>query len=54
MPDLAPADEERVRAALPEVGLHFVFVDPAMFDGFPESDVYKRQDPVRAVFAARS
>ena len=41
--DLAPADEERVRAALPEVGLHFVFVDPAMFDGFPESKRYPRQ-----------
>ena len=41
--DLTPADEERVRAALPEVGLHFVFVDPAMFDGFPESKRYPRQ-----------
>ena len=41
--DLTPADEERVRAALPDVGLHFVFVDPAMFDGFPESKRYPRQ-----------
>lgn len=51
--DLTPADEERVRAALPEVGLHFVFVDPAMFDGFPESKRYPRQIYLTALYGDR-
>lgn len=41
--DLTDGDEADIRAALPDVGLHFVFVDPAMFDGFPESKRYPRQ-----------
>ena len=28
--DLTDGDEADIRAALPDVGLHFVFVDPAM------------------------
>lgn len=41
--DLTDGDEADIRAALPDVGLHFVFVDPAMFAGFPESKRYPRQ-----------
>ena len=41
--DLTDGDEADIRAALPDVGLHFVFVDPAMFDGFSESKRYPRQ-----------
>ena len=35
--DLTDGDEADIRAALPDVGLHF------MFDGFPESKRYPRQ-----------
>ena len=41
--DLTDGDEADIRTALPDVDLHFVFVDPAMFDGFPESKRYPRQ-----------
>ncbi len=41
--DLTDGDEADIRTALPDVDFHFVFVDPAMFDGFPESKRYPRQ-----------
>lgn len=41
--DLTDGDEAGIRTALPDVDFHFVFVDPAMFDGFPESKRYPRQ-----------
>ena len=39
--DLTDGDEADIRTALPDVDFHFVFVDPAMFDGFPESKRYR-------------
>gem|GEM_PF-22986 len=41
--DLTDGDEADIRTAQPDVDFHFVFVDPAMFDGFPESKRYPRQ-----------
>ncbi len=47
--DLTDGDEADIRAALPDVGLHFVFVDPAMFDGFPSRSATR----ARSITASR-